>query len=353
MSNFQVISMQSNTAHSGAIGLATKNANHEIIEVYYPHPQIQLQAELLECILGSTDMPNGVNGFLELDSELLVRLKDRLTSAGFDDWAGLLNEPDQGNWLVCISFTDVAPASIPEAFLKLHLLSHRLVRPHGINLDGLFGTLKNLAWTNAGPIDLTDLPARQLAARKRGLVLDVMSVDKFPKMTNYVVPAGVRLADTARIRLGAFIGEGTTVMHEGFVNFNAGTLGTAMVEGRISAGVVVGKDSDLGGGCSTMGTLSGGGTTIISVGENCLIGANAGIGFPLADGCTVEAGLYVTAGTKVNLLDAAGNLAKSVKAVALSDTPDLLFRRNSLSGAVEATPKKSSISLNDVLHSNN
>jgi 2,3,4,5-tetrahydropyridine-2-carboxylate N-succinyltransferase len=227
------------------------------------------------------------------------------------------------------------------------------VKPHEINLDGLFGTLKNLAWTNAGPIDLADLPARQLAARKHGEVLDVMSVDKFPKMTNYVVPGGVRLADTARIRLGAYIGEGTTVMHEGFVNFNAGTLGTAMVEGRISAGVVVGKDSDLGGGCSTMGTLSGGGTTIISVGENCLIGANAGIGFPLADGCTVEAGLYVTAGTKVNLLDAAGNLAKTVKAMALSDTPDLLFRRNSLSGAVEATPKKSSMSLNDVLHSNN
>ena len=345
--------MQSNTAHSGAIGLATKNSYHEIIEVYYPHPHIQLPAELLECLLSSTNMPGGANGFVELDGNLLVNLKDKLVSAGFDDWVALLSTPGQGNWLVCISFTDAAPASIPEAFLKLHLLSHRLVKPHEINLDGLFGILKNLAWTNAGPIDLADLPARQLAARKHGEVLDVMSVDKFPKMTNYVVPGGVRLADTARIRLGAYIGEGTTVMHEGFVNFNAGTLGTAMVEGRISAGVVVGKDSDLGGGCSTMGTLSGGGTTIISVGENCLIGANAGIGFPLADGCTVEAGLYVTAGTKVNLLDAAGNLAKTVKAMALSDTPDLLFRRNSLSGAVEATPKKSSMSLNDVLHSNN
>lgn len=345
--------MQSNTAHSGAIGLASKNANHEIIEVYYPQPHIQLQADLLECILSSANMPNGVNGYLELDDNLLTELRDKLNIAGFDDWAALLNAPEQGNWLICISFTDAAPASIPEAFLKLHLLSHRLVKPHEINLDGVFGTLKNLAWTNAGPIDLPDLPARQLAARKRGETLDVMSVDKFPKMTNYVVPSGVRLADTARIRLGAYIGEGTTVMHEGFVNFNAGTLGTAMVEGRISAGVVVGKDSDLGGGCSTMGTLSGGGTTVISVGENCLIGANAGIGFPLADGCTVEAGLYVTAGTKVNLLDDAGNLIETVKAMTLSDTPDLLFRRNSQTGAVEAKPKNSSISLNEALHSNN
>ena len=228
-----------------------------------------------------------------------------------------------------------------------------MVKPHGTNLDGLFGVLKNIAWTNQGAIDLADLPARQLAARLAGTVLDVISVDKFPKMTSYVVPSGVRIADTARIRLGAHIGEGTTVMHEGFVNFNAGTLGTAMVEGRISAGVVVNENSDLGGGCSTMGTLSGGGTAIISVGKNCLIGANAGIGFPLPDGCIVEAGLYVTGGTKVNVLSADGSLSKTVKAAELSETPDLLYRRNSLSGAVEAVPTKNSISLNEELHSHN
>ena len=345
--------MHNTAAHSGAIGLATRNSNAEIIEVFYPQPALDLSPELVDCVLACTDMEAGQNGFAALDQERVAALRDKLTGAGFEDWAATLTDASKGDWIVCISFSDAAPANIPEAFLKLHLLSHRLVKPHAINLDGLFGTLKNLAWTSAGPIDLADLPARQLAARKLGETLDVMSVDKFPKMTNYVVPTGVRLADTARIRLGAYIGEGTTVMHEGFVNFNAGTLGTAMVEGRISAGVVVGKDSDLGGGCSTMGTLSGGGTTVISVGENCLIGANAGIGFPLADGCTVEAGLYVTAGTKVNVLDADGSVINTVKAMELSETKDLLFRRNSLSGAVEVTPKKSSISLNEALHSHN
>ena len=246
-----------------------------------------------------------------------------------------------------------APASIPEAFLKLHLLSHRLALPHQLNLGGGFGVLKNLAWTNQGAVDLDDLPGRQLEARVKGDAFDVYSVDKFPKMTSYVVPTGVRIADTARIRLGAYIGEGTTVMHEGFVNFNAGTRGTAMIEGRISAGVVVGENSDLGGGCSTMGTLSGGGTEIISVGENCLIGANAGIGFPLADGCIVEAGLYVTAGTKVNLLDSNSELIKTAKAREICDIKDILFRRNSLSGTVECVPIKNAISLNEELHAHN
>ena len=213
--------------------------------------------------------------------------------------------------------------------------------------------LRNLAWTNQGPIDLNDLPARQLQARLSGEVLDVSSIDKFPKMTSYVVPSGVRIADTTRIRLGAYIGEGTTVMHEGFVNFNAGTLGTAMIEGRISSGVVVGENSDLGGGCSTMGTLSGGGNEIISVGKNCLIGANAGIGFPLADGCIIEAGLYVTAGTKVNLLDKAGKLIKTAKAKDISEIKNHVYRRNSLTGTVECVPSTRAANLNEELHSHN
>ena len=237
--------------------------------------------------------------------------------------------------------------------MKLHLLSHRLVKPHSLNLSGIFPLLPNVAWTSQGAVDLTELPARQLEARLNGELLEVFSVDKFPKMTDYVVPSGVRLADSARIRLGAYVGEGTTVMHEGFINFNAGTEGPGMIEGRVSAGVFVGKGSDLGGGCSTMGTLSGGGNIVISVGEGCLIGANAGIGIPLGDRNTVEAGLYITAGTKVNLLDDQNNLVQVVKARDLAGQPDLLFRRNSLSGAVECKTHKTAIELNATLHAHN
>jgi 2,3,4,5-tetrahydropyridine-2-carboxylate N-succinyltransferase len=248
---------------------------------------------------------------------------------------------------------DAPPANVPEAYLKLHLLSHRLVKPHGTNLDGLFGALPNVAWTNEGAIAIDELPGRQLAARLRGEVLEVSSVDKFPKMTNYVVPSGVRIAHTARVRLGAYLGEGTTIMHVGFVNFNAGSMGPGMIEGRISAGVVVGSGSDLGGGCSTIGTLSGGGNIVISVGEKCLIGANAGIGIPLGDRCTVEAGLFVTAGTKVALLDASGTHVETVKARELSGKSDLLFRRNSSSGAVECLTNRTAVELNHDLHAHN
>ena len=223
----------------------------------------------------------------------------------------------------------------------------------GLSLAGVFPLLPNVAWTSQGAIDLGELAERQLEARLRGELLEVFSVDKFPKMTDYVVPAGVRIADSARIRLGAYIGEGTTVMHEGFVNFNAGTEGPGMIEGRVSAGVFVGKGSDLGGGCSTMGTLSGGGNIVIKVGEGCLIGANAGIGIPLGDRNTVESGLYVTAGTKVALLDENNQLVKVVKARELAGQPDLLFRRNSETGAVECKTHKSAIELNEALHAHN
>jgi 2,3,4,5-tetrahydropyridine-2-carboxylate N-succinyltransferase len=239
------------------------------------------------------------------------------------------------------------PADVADAYLRLHLLSHRLVRPHGLNLEGIFGVLPNVAWTSLGPVDIDRLDDVRERARAQGVHLMVMGVDKFPRMTDYVVPAGVRIADAGRVRLGAHLAEGTTVMHEGFCNYNAGTLGTSMVEGRISAGVVVGDGSDIGGGASIMGTLSGGGSEVISIGERCLLGANAGIGISLGDDSVVEAGLYITAGTRVTLPD--GTI---VKAMELSGAPNLLFRRDSVTGAVHALQRTGSWGgLNAALHS--
>jgi 2,3,4,5-tetrahydropyridine-2,6-dicarboxylate N-succinyltransferase len=243
-----------------------------------------------------------------------------------------------------------APADVPDGYLRLHLLSHRLVPPHGCNLSGLFAVLPNVVWTSAGPCAVEDFETTRLRLRGSGPV-QVHGVDKFPRMTDYVLPTGVRIADADRVRLGAHLAPGTTVMHEGFVNFNAGTLGTSMVEGRISAGVVVGDGSDVGGGASIMGTLSGGGTEVISVGERCLLGANSGIGISLGDDCVVEAGCYVTAGTKV-LLRADGS-DRVMKARELSGVAGLLFRRHSQSGAVEATARADRrVELNAVLHAN-
>ena len=242
---------------------------------------------------------------------------------------------------------DAPPADPSDAYLRLHLLSHRLVRPNTINLDGLFGVLNNVAWTNQGPCPVEDFEHTRLRLRDSGPV-QVFSVDKFPRMTDYVVPTGVRVADADRVRLGAHLAEGTTVMHEGFVNFNAGTLGTSMVEGRISQGVVVGDGSDIGGGASIMGTLSGGGTERISIGERCLLGAESGIGISLGDDCIVEAGLYLTAGTKVRLPD-----GQVIKARELSGSSGTLFIRNSLTGTVEARSRSgAAITLNSALHAN-
>jgi 2,3,4,5-tetrahydropyridine-2-carboxylate N-succinyltransferase len=239
------------------------------------------------------------------------------------------------------------PASVPDAYLRLHLLSHRLVRPRELNLDGIFGVLPNVVWTDAGPCPVEDFEAIRLRVRPHG-PMHVYGVDKIPRMADYVVPTGVRIADADRVRLGAHLAAGTTVMHEGFVNYNAGTLGASMVEGRISAGVVVGDGSDVGGGASIMGTLSGGGTQVVSVGERCLVGANAGIGISLGDDCVVEAGCYVTAGTKVTMPD--GSI---VKALDLSGRDHLLFRRNSVSGAVEVVPwQAGGVALNEALHQN-
>jgi 2,3,4,5-tetrahydropyridine-2-carboxylate N-succinyltransferase len=254
--------------------------------------------------------------------------------------------------VVTILTEDTAPTTTEEVYLKLSLLSHRLVQPHDVNLEGLFNLLPNVAWTSEGPIAVDELAERQLAARLEGRVLEIYSVDKFPKMVNYIVPSQVRIADAARVRLGAYLGAGTTVMHAGFVNFNAGTAGPNMVEGRISAGVFVDSGSDLGGACSTLGTLSGGNSTRVRIGKNCLIGANAGAGISLGDNSTIEAGLYVTAGSKVELLDITGKKVGLVKAKELADKPGLLFRRNSATGRIEALEGKFAIQLNDVLHVN-
>jgi 2,3,4,5-tetrahydropyridine-2-carboxylate N-succinyltransferase len=285
----------------------------------------------------------------------LKTLANNARSAGNDALAALSDRLSESPVSVVASslVANVAPVSVEDAYLKLHMLSHRLVKPHGTDLTGVFGLLPNVAWTDEGPVDLSELAERQLSARLKGQVLEVASVDKFPKMTNYVVPEGVRIAHSARVRLGAYLGAGTTVMHEGFINFNAGTAGPGMVEGRISAGVMVGKGSDLGGGCSTMGTLSGGGNMIISVGEECLIGANAGLGIPLGDRCTVEAGLFITAGTKVTVLDDAKQAVETTAARYLAGRSDLLFRRNSQSGSVECLTNKTAIELNESLHAHN
>jgi 2,3,4,5-tetrahydropyridine-2,6-dicarboxylate N-succinyltransferase len=240
------------------------------------------------------------------------------------------------------------PQDTADGYLRLHLLSHRLVKPRGLNMDGIFGVLPNVAWTNHGPVDPAFLPQARLNFIAEGVHLEVHSLDKFPRMTDYVTPSGVRVADADRVRLGAHLAEGTTVMHEGFCNYNAGTLGHSMVEGRISAGVIVGDGSDIGGGSSIMGTLSGGGTEVISIGERCLLGANAGLGISLGDECTVEAGLYVTAGTLITLPD--GDV---VKARELSGANGLLFRRNSRTGTVEALPRSGRwAGLNAALHAN-
>ncbi|NWD77906.1 2,3,4,5-tetrahydropyridine-2,6-dicarboxylate N-succinyltransferase [Pseudomonas gingeri] len=343
----------STTLFSLGFGVGTQNRQGAWLEVFYAQPLIQPSAELIAAIapiLGYTDG----NQAITFSTTQASQLADALKGVDAAQAALLTRLAESHKPLVAtILAEDAQLTSTPEAYLKLHLLSHRLVKPHGLSLAGVFPLLPNVAWTSQGAIDLSELAARQLEARLRGELLEVFSVDKFPKMTDYVVPNGVRIADSARIRLGAYIGEGTTVMHEGFVNFNAGTEGPGMIEGRVSAGVFVGKGSDLGGGCSTMGTLSGGGNIVIKVGEGCLIGANAGIGIPLGDRNTVESGLYVTAGTKVALLDENNQLVKVLKARDLAGLPDLLFRRNSETGAVECKSHKSAIALNEALHAHN
>ncbi|WP_432038769.1 2,3,4,5-tetrahydropyridine-2,6-dicarboxylate N-succinyltransferase [Streptomyces sp. HD1123-B1] len=323
------------TTRPGAVaaGLATLTEDGTVLDTWFPSPEL-------------AEAP-GPAGTERLDAEQTARL------LGETAVKALGPDPRRGVEVVAvrtvIASLDDKPQDAHDVYLRLHLLSHRLVAPHGQNLDGMFGVLANVAWTSLGPVAVDQLERARLAARAEGLQLSVTSVDKFPRMTDYVVPAGVRIGDADRVRLGAHLAAGTTVMHEGFVNFNAGTLGTSMVEGRISAGVVVGDGSDIGGGASIMGTLSGGGKQTIAIGERCLLGAQAGIGISLGDDCIVEAGLYVTAGTRVTLPD-----GKIVKALELSGARNLLFRRNSTTGAVEALPRSGSWGgLNEALHSHN
>ncbi|MFZ9584708.1 MAG: 2,3,4,5-tetrahydropyridine-2,6-dicarboxylate N-succinyltransferase [Pseudohongiellaceae bacterium] len=336
-----------------AFGVGTRSGAGQWLEVFYAKPLLHPAAALVSAVQSMLGC-GATTQCLPLLRDDLGKLADGL--AGEDaEQAALCAQlaKSQRPCLLMLIASDDKPVSVPEAYLKLHLLSLRLVRPHGVNLEGLFGLLPNVAWTSRGAVALAELPQAQLDARLAGEVLRIHGVDKFPALTDYVVPSGVRIADAARVRLGAYLGEGTTIMHEGFVNFNAGTEGPAMVEGRISAGVFVQAHSDLGGGCSILGTLSGGGKTVITVGRHCLIGANAGLGIPLGDRCTIEAGLYVTAGTKVTVLDNTGKAVEVCKARDLAGRSDLLFRRNSVSGRVECLTNQTEVELNAALHSHN
>ena len=299
-----------------AIGLISKSANGDILDVFFP---------VINFNGKKTEIDNLDN--IESSKEIIE------LSWNQDN----LDEPING---------------VVSAYLKLHLLSYKFVKPNSINLDGLFSSLPNIAWTNQGPVSLDEIDEKLLESKNSSDNLYIRSLDKFPCLTDYIIPKNVRIADASRVRLGAYLSSGTTVMHEGFVNFNAGTLGKAMIEGRISAGVVIGDNSDLGGGCSTMGTLSGGNDIKISVGKNCLLGANSGIGIPLGDNCTVEAGLYITSGTKIQLHDTEGNPTIIKKGLELANSSDLVFLRNSINGMVVAKPNKKSIQLNTQLHTN-
>lgn len=339
------------------LGVGHQNSDDQWLDVYYPKALCRPDPALVEIVRDTFNW-TGENTTTSITADDLDDFLEALEESDDGDAEGLLKAltPLAGSeepLVVCILATDEKPASVPEVYLKLSLISMRKIQPHGTNLDGMFGVLPNVAWTSQGPIDVKELAHAQTRARAHGEVLTVHSVDKFPRMADFVVPHGVRIGDASRVRLGAHLGEGTTVMHEGFVNFNAGTLGVSMVEGRISAGVVVGDGSDLGGGCSTMGTLSGGGNIVISVGEQCLLGANAGLGIPLGDRCTVESGLYLTSGAKVRVLDNEGQPVATMKARDLAGQSDLLFRRNSVTGEIECLANKSAIALNAELHVNN
>ena len=306
------------TRLASAIGIAHRTLGGQILAVHFPQPT--LGATPLALDRGLTDSVAGVDERRGVERVIIETVAD-------------LDQP---------------PTDTADVYLRLHLLSHRLVAPHGQNLDGIFARLPNVVWTSAGPCAVEDFETTRLRLMASGVVVQVFGLDKFPRMTDFVIPTGVRIADADRVRLGAHLADGTTVMHEGFCNFNAGTLGPVMVEGRISAGVVVGANSDIGGGASIMGTLSGGGKEVVSVGERCLLGANAGIGISLGNDTVVEAGLYITAGTRVTLPD-----ATVVRARDLSGASNLLFIRDSETGAVRARARRGEWGgLNSVLHSN-
>ena len=354
------------TPFAFGIGLATKSPNGNILDVSFPAPQLNSDPYTCALIANAVNW-DGESGSYELDEQAMRHIQTicdsikkntdyreesaQVVQPILDSVLGA--SPPNGERIAAVSFiSDSAdePVDAIDAYLRLHLLSSRLVRPHGIDLTGIFGKLTNCVWTNLGPFEVEGFNIRRVELQGERIDIHVHGLDKFPRMTDYVIPSGVRIADANRVRLGAHLAEGTTVMHEGFCNFNAGTLGTSMIEGRISAGVIVGDGSDIGGGASIMGTLSGGGSEVISIGENCLLGAEAGIGISLGDNCIVEAGLYITAGTMVLIPD--GSVVKASK---LSGENDLLFRRNSQTGKVEAIYRGEDSSwqgLNEELHRN-
>ena len=354
------------TPFAFGLGLATKSTSGNILDVYYPAPQLGSDPYTCALVANAVNW-GGQTGTFELDEQTMRRIAGILESVenNIGDTedssqvvqpildAALNTDSPNGDRIVVACFISDSgdePVDAIDAYLRLHLLSTRLVRPHEIDLTGIFGKLTNCVWTNLGPFEVEGFNVKKIQLQAQGTEILVHGLDKFPRMTDYVIPTGVRIADANRVRLGAHLSDGTTVMHEGFCNFNAGTLGASMVEGRISAGVVVGNGSDIGGGASIMGTLSGGGSEVISIGENCLLGAEAGIGISLGNNCIVEAGLYVTAGTLVLTPD-----DSIVKASNLSGQNDLLFRRNSQTGKVEAIYRGDNSSwqgLNEELHKN-
>ncbi len=348
------------------VGVATESKSGQILDVFYPSPQRQSQPFTCALLTSTVGWDTEVATYkLEVDvlKEIGAVLEEverneeygESSAATLSAIADAVEEPDvPGGRRVAVAAIIADPSHAPidaiDTYLRLHLLSTRLVQPHGIDMSGIFGKLTNCVWTDLGPFEVEEFNSQRIQLMAEGKEVHVHGLDKFPRMTDYVVPSGVRIADADRVRLGAHLAEGTTVMHEGFCNFNAGTLGASMVEGRISAGVVIGDGSDVGGGASIMGTLSGGGSEVISVGKDCLIGAEAGIGISLGDNCVVEAGLYVTSGTLVTVPD-----GTTAKAKSLSGMSNLLFRRNSITGSVEALLRGEDSSwqgLNEELHDN-
>ena len=327
------------------VGITTKGKSGKTLDAYFPFILFQngenkLDKHFQQCNdLMKNDLMQIENiNFLDIDDE---------------EFNNSFSNLETNKMIVLCRISEDKPIiSIEEAYLKLHLISYKFFLPNSLNLENLFENLENVAWTNQGPIEIEGIEKEILLAKSTDQSLEIKSVDKFPPLTDYIIPPGVRIADASRVRLGAYLSEGTTVMHEGFVNFNAGTLGAAMIEGRISAGVLVGKNSDLGGGCSTMGTLSGGNNIKISIGKNCLLGANSGLGIPIGDNCIIEAGLYITGGSKVTRVSKNNEPESIVKASQLAGEDNLLFIRNSQSGAIEARINPKSIALNETLHKN-
>ena len=327
------------------VGITTKGKSGKTLDAYFPFILFQngknkLDKHFQQC----NDLIK--NDLMQIENINLLDIDDEEFNNSFSNLA-------KNKIIVLCRISEDKPIkSIEEAYLKLHLISYKFFLPNSLNLENLFDNLENVAWTNQGPIEIEGIEKEILIAKSTNRSLEIKSLDKFPPLTDYIIPSGVRIADTSRVRLGAYLSEGTTVMHEGFVNFNAGTLGAAMIEGRISAGVLVGKNSDLGGGCSTMGTLSGGNNIKISIGKNCLLGANSGLGIPIGDNCIVEAGLYITGGSKVTKFSKNNEPESIVKASQLAGEDNLLFIRNSQSGAIEARINPKSIALNETLHKN-